>query len=293
VTGRADPSNTTFPFDQAARTVTAFGAVRVPFEGFKALRKAPGPLPPGLDKLPASLLKHADHQTLLAIAAVFRASQAFGLDGPFHDWGVIAAPRFLGRVGVAGAMFKFLQMGATGVSPLIIPTMSLHAVSGSLSMAIKAHGFNIGVGGGPGHLAEGLTAGLSSADAPGLAGVWIVATGFDPEPVPDISGDVLTATTGYGVALALSAGRDAAGGPGRTMLRLAEGGAAVALSGPASDANGGEPLTPLIALADFLSATPATKALRRWQCPLPGIGALVLDDDPARGAGHGDSRRAG
>jgi hypothetical protein len=67
-----------------------------------------------------------------------------------------------------------------------------------------------------------------------------------------------------------------------------------------SDENGGEPLTPLIALADFLSGLTAApnprprSRPRRWYCPLPGGGAVELDDDPARAAvGLGGAARAG
>src|SRR5205823_2480660 len=86
-------------------------------------------------------------------------------DRSFAEWGLIAAPRFLGRIIAAGAMARFKTQGVPGMSPLIIPTLSLHAVAGSLSLALQTHGFNYGVGGGHGHLAEALLTGL----APGVA----------------------------------------------------------------------------------------------------------------------------
>lgn len=276
-----------FPLEPISCSVNAFGVVRVPFDGIADLRKSPGARPPGIERIPHSLLKHADHQTLLALAALLKAAEDFGLEGPFQDWGVIAAPRFLGRVGIAGPFLKFQRSGASVVSPLIIPTMSLHAVAGSLSLAIKARGFHFGVGGGPGHLAEALTAGLASLDEPGVPGIWVVATGFDPEPIPDLTGNVLASATGFGVALAISAGRET---PGASMtLRLNPGAATVKATGPASDAQGGEPLTPLIALADFLTEARGARGPRRWQCQVPGVGALTL----AEGKANAQARRAG
>jgi hypothetical protein len=282
------------PFDATACAVEAFGVVRVPVEDIAALRKAPGPSVG--TKIPLSLLKHADHQTLLALNAVLIAAHAAGWqDRSFAEWGVIAAPRFLGRIIAAGSMYRFTQSGAPGVSPLIIPTLSLHAVAGSLSLALQAHGFNYGVGGGPSHLLEALSAGLAARDDGGVPGVWVVATGFDPEPIPDVSGHSLTPSTGHGVALALTA--DPAS-TARLNLRLVPTAPAApeAVPEPESDANGGEPLTPLIALADFLSAFSkiSSPRPRRWYCPLPGGGAVELDDDPSRTAAALDrAARAG
>ncbi|MGE3819430.1 MAG: hypothetical protein AB7I30_08345 [Isosphaeraceae bacterium] len=272
---------------ESACEVRAFAVVSVAFEDLAALRKAPGPRPPGVDKIAHSLLKHADHQTLLAMAAVLRASHDFGLPGPFRDWGIIAAPRFLGRVGIAGPLFRFSRSGASAVSPLIIPTMSLHAVAGSLSMAIKARGFHFGVGGGPGHLAEALTAGLASLDETGAPGVWVVATGFDPEPRPDVSGDVLNESTGHAVALALSASSEKSRSALRLQLR--PGPTPPGPPGPTSDADGGEPLTDLLALSEFLNASTGSQGSRAWRCVVPGLGLIDLVDDRAVSV----SRRAG
>ena len=271
------------PGDMTACAVEAYGVVRVPVGEIAALRKAPGPSIG--TKVPPSLMKHADHQTVLALAAVLTAAHDFGWsDRSFADWGVIAAPRFLGRIGAASAMHKFSEAGASTVSPLIIPTMSLHAVAGSLSLAIQARGFNYGVGGGPGHLAEALLAGLAARDDGGVPGLWVVATGFDPEPIPDLSGQSLTPSTGYAVALALTPADPSSV---RLNLRLVTPSPAVeALPTPASDANGGEPLTGLIALADFLTGRPSSpRSKRSWSCPIDGGVAVALDDDPSRGAG--------
>src|SRR5262249_28604159 len=148
---------------------------------------APGPL--GGRRIPPSLLKHADHQTVLGLAALLRAIDGAGWQGrSFEDWGLIAAPRFLGRISTAASIARFKERGVPGMSPRISPTMSLHAVAGSLSMALKAHGFNYGVGGGHGHLGEALLTALAAREVHGASGIWVVVTQFSPEPVPDTSG---------------------------------------------------------------------------------------------------------
>jgi len=268
------------PGDPTACAVEAFGVARVPVGEIAALRKSPGPLGAGR-KIPPSLMKHADHQTVLGLAALLRAVHDSGWsDRSFADWGLIAAPRFLGRIVAAGAMDKFKKVGVPGMSPLIIPTLSLHAVAGSLSLALKAHGFNYGVGGGHGHLAEALLTGLAARDDNGVPGVWVVATQFSPEPVPDTAGNSTNASFGYGVALAITA---ATAANARLNLRVVPT-AAVHEGGDNRDVSGSEPASGLVALAEFLSGPPALSRPRRWYCPLPGGGAVELDDDPARAA---------
>lgn len=270
--------------------VEAYGVVKVAAEEIAALRKAPGPL--GGRTIPPSLLKHADHQTVLALAAVLRAVDDAGWqDRSFADWGLIAAPRFLGRILVAAAMERFKGRGVPGMSPLIIPTLSLHAVAGSLSLALKIHGFNYGVGGGHGHLGEALLTGLAARDDNGVPGVWVVATQFSPEPVPDVSGHATNASFGYGVALALSSSPTAAA-RSRLNLRVVPTSALEAEAGDDDrDVAGNDPPSGLVALGGFLNRSPVSHRPRRWYCPLPGGGAVALDDDPARGAAAGGSTR--
>ena len=278
-----------FPFDATPCALGAFGVVRADLAGIAALRKAPGPSVG--TKIPPSLLKHADHQTVLSLAAVLKAAADAGWsDRSFDGWAVIAAPRFLGRLVTAKAVERYEQSGVAGVSPLIVPTLTLHAVAGSLSLAIQSHGFNFGVSGGPDHVGEALLAGLAARDDGDVPGVWVVASGFTPEPIPDGRGDSLTPTTGYAVALALTAGADAS--RSRINLRVvasSTGGKRSQAAPP--DANGGEPLTDLVALADFLDAVglagqSTSHRPRRVYCPLPGAaGAVAFDDDPARAAG--------
>lgn len=254
--------------------VEATGVVRVPFGEIAGLRKslvgsAARPVPP-------SLVKHADHQSVVAIAAVLRAVESHGWhDRSFAEWTVIAAPRFLGRVSVTGAAERFKRIGVPGMSPLIIPTLSLHAVSASVSLVLESRGFNFGVGGGPGHLVEGLLASLGTSDSPSPGGVWLVITGFDPEPIPDVLGRESTIpTAAYGVALGLT---PAEASTARHTLRIVP-------TSAVSEA----PSPDLVALADFLAAPLNSATTRKWFCPIPGGGAIELVDHRAHVAGDID-----
>lgn len=182
--------------------VAAVGWHRVAVGDVPALRKTPGPA--GGPTIAPALLKHADDQTVFGLAAVLRAIAGAGctLDA-FDGWGVLAAPRFLGRVFFASVLAKYRAKGLLAISPLIIPNYSLHSMSGTISLALKAHGTNFGVGGGAGHLAELAMAALGTLRQPGLPGLWCVATAWDPEPIPDTVGQVLTPAVGHALALAL------------------------------------------------------------------------------------------
>jgi hypothetical protein len=261
--------------DATACGVGACAAIKVPVVDIAALRKAPSPL--GGRTLAPSLLKHADHQTVVAVSVLLHAvHQAGWQDRSFAEWGLIAAPRFPGRITAAASMHKFKEQGVPGMSPLIIPTLSLHAMAASLSLAIKTQGFNYGVGGGHGHLAEALLSGLAAVEDDGVAGVWVVATQFSPEPVPDTAGQSLNACHGYGVALALEAVTT-----GRSGLHLRMNPTAAQVSSEVDRVvSGDEPSSGLVALAAFLDAMPPGLRSRRWQCPLPGGSALVIEDAP-------------
>jgi hypothetical protein len=187
--------------------VAGCGVVRAGPEAVAALRQDPGAVPGG--PLPPSLLRHADEQTVVALAAVLRAVAEHNLTGTrFPDWGVLAAPRFLGRVASAVALHQFRTEGAWGVSPHLIPQRSLHAVSGTISQALKLHGPNFGVGGGPGGVTEALLAAAALLADGDLPGAWVVATGWDPEPEPDLEGRPQRLGVCTGVALALIPPRD-------------------------------------------------------------------------------------
>jgi hypothetical protein len=168
-------------------------AVRSHVAGWAAYRFSAAELPslrqkPGLflgAPLPPSSLKHSDEQTIAGLVAVSRAIDKHGLNHvDFRSWGVIAAPRYLGRATLAVALARFATEGAWGISPHLIPHRSLHSPSGTISQVLKINGPNYGVGGGADGAAEALvtaSAMLADGEVPGL---WLVLTGFDPELVP-------------------------------------------------------------------------------------------------------------
>jgi hypothetical protein len=187
------------------------------------------------EPLPPALLKNADDQSVAAFAAVCRAIRDHGLGHrDFTNWGVVAAPRFLGRAAMGQVLHRFRQEGAWGISPHLIPHRSLHAVSGTISLALKIHGPNFGIGGGPGADSEGLLAAVALLGKSDLPGVWIVLSGYDPEVIPPDPAD--PAAEGAAivppctvVALALTAPN-----PGGDDLQLAIGQPALDGTSPAT-----------------------------------------------------------
>src|SRR5207249_3269078 len=121
--------------------------------------------PPGGKPFPTAFLKPSDEQTVVAVAAVLQAAQQPGLERVnFADWGVIAAPRFLGRINATDTIYKFETGGAWKAPPLFVAHRSLHAVSGTISQALQSKGPNFGVGGGLNAPAEGLLTALTLLD---------------------------------------------------------------------------------------------------------------------------------
>lgn len=144
---------------------------------------------PGDKPFPAAFLKPSDEQTVVAVAAVLKAINQHGLEKEnFANWGVIAAPRFLGRIGACDTIYKFETGGAWKASPLFVPHRSLHAVSGTISQALQSRGPNFGVGGGINAPVEGLLSTLTLLDDYPVPGLWVVLTQCDPEPRPDHQG---------------------------------------------------------------------------------------------------------
>jgi hypothetical protein len=161
----------------------AHGTIRAAGETLKALRESAGTLS-SERKLPASFLKHADDQTVVALAAVLEAGRRCGLGGrDFSRWGVLAAPRYFGRATLVSALRRFAEEGAWGVSPHLIPHQSMHAISGTISQALGIHGPNLGIGGGPQSTAEAMLAAAGLIAEGRVPGLWVVMTGWHPEPV--------------------------------------------------------------------------------------------------------------
>ncbi len=192
------------------------GRLRVPVEKLPELRRCPGPAPGA--PLPASFLKHSDEQTVVGLAAVLQAIQASGLTQTnFRDWGVLGAPRFLGRGMLGFHVTRFASEGAWGVSPHLIPHRTLHALSGTLSLALKICGPNFGVGGGPGTPTEALLNAVALLTCQHLPGLWVVLTQMDPETASQPNGQPTPGTSVLALALALVPGSSAAGLPRLTV----------------------------------------------------------------------------
>jgi len=171
----------------------------VPVEEVPQWRRQPGP------GVPTSFLKQSDEQTVVALAAVRQAIEQPALAGvDFRDWGVLAVPRFLGRSLMGHSLRRFQAEGAWGVSPHVIPHRSLHAVSGTISTALKIQGPNFGVAGGPNGAAEGLFSALSLMANLRLPGVWLVLTAPYPELPPTADGEPPPGTSILALALALT-----------------------------------------------------------------------------------------
>lgn len=252
--------------DAPGLPIVAVGTACAAFDDVAALRKAPGP--PGGPKVPFSLLKHADEQTVLGLSAVLHALAGSGLaDRSLEDWGVIAAPRFLGRVAGTLHIDRYRRQGVPTVSPLIIPHLSLHSMSGTISLALGARGTNFGAGGADGHLAEGLLAAWC-ARHDGVPGLWLVATAWDREPAVDLERRTSAVPcVGHAAAFALMAEPVAGVRPIGHLRPVAAGES----SGQGAD---------LLDLCRFLDdARTATKP-RRWYATIPG-GALELGLDPS------------
>jgi hypothetical protein len=72
-----------------------------------------------------------------------------------------------------------------------------------VSQALKVHGPNFGVGGGPTGAAEALLAAAALLGTRPLPGIWVVVAGWEPEPVPAPDGRTATPAVCNAIALAL------------------------------------------------------------------------------------------
>ena len=186
-------------FDAA---IVASGAAAAPFSAFGAMRKLP-PRFPGVE-LSGHFLKHADEQTILALEAIRRAVEQAGLNTSQHsEWGVVAAPRFIGRLNGGYILQRFAKGGGAAVPPHAVAQNSLHSMSGAASVALGIHGPNLGVGGGAWAIADGFAAALTLFQGAGVPGMWLLMTEWSPEPIPNERGEPLNETTCYAVAMAI------------------------------------------------------------------------------------------
>jgi hypothetical protein len=246
-----------------------------PADRIDSLRPKPGS--PLKHRISPVLLKYSDEQTVMGLAAVLDAAHRFGLhDTDFTDWGVIGAPCAIGRPKLAGILTRRDQEGVRGVSPMSVPHLSLHSLSGTISQALHSHGINFGVSSGPDHVAEGLFAAVAIGSENAPPGLWLVLTGWDSNPVPDEEGCCLpnngTFPVCRGVALAL---QFAAIDPTKPRLRLRAAPNRCAddtSSCPTSVGTHTVGTGDLPGLAAFLSG----QAGASWSCSLDAAGSIEL-----------------
>ncbi len=241
--------------------VLGCGAICATIGELQAARGQPHPLTG--KPFPPGTFKHTDEQTVAALLAVWQAMKTMGPDaGPFTDWGVLAAPRFIGRTAMAQTLERFATEGAWGISPHLIPHRSLHTISGTISQVLGIHGPNFGIGGGPGSASEALLAVPPLLAFERLPGLWLVLTCWSKEPIPQRGQAPIYPGPCVAVALALA---PASSNAGRFTLRISP---HTTASLPDGATFGAEPLH------DSISAGgPAIAAA--WQ--LAGGGEVVLE----------------
>src|SRR5690348_17038921 len=124
-----------------ACSITAHATLSVGAEELAELRRNPGSCH-GLKWSPI-LLKHSEDQTVAALAAIVLAlNKKPELPLQYRNWGVVAAPTLFGRDPTALAIERFKAEGAWGINPHMIPHYTLHAVSGTISQALRIQGPN-------------------------------------------------------------------------------------------------------------------------------------------------------
>ena len=254
--------------------IAAHGAVRASMNDIAKLRSNPGPYRG--EPFAPTLLRNSDEQTVVGLAAVLQAIERFRLSpSALTDWGLVAAPRYLGRLCMAQALDNFQRTGPSLVSPLIVPHRSLHSLSGTLSLALDLRGPNLSAGGGPGALADGLQTALALVQEPNLPGIWLVLTEWDPEPTPDVRGQATQPCTCLGVALALVPATRICSGSRLCLQRHHR----------AAGFTEGQGLKPSLAsLVTVLTAATPASAYRQWTFRLGWNAEMVLtlDDKPSR-----------
>jgi hypothetical protein len=258
-----------------ALRLAAWGTAQADSAQAATLRKQlPAWAPAGM---PGHFLKHADEQTLVAIAAVDRAICDHRVDpAGLSRWSVVAAPRFMGRMAGVAALDRYARGGGPALSPHLIPQHSLHSVSGALSILLASRQPNLGVGGGVDSLSEGLLAALSLPRTSECAGVWLVATAWNPEPVIDRQGGTVNGSVCYAAALALEPASSA-----RSLGHLQLHRDALHA---ARDSGGGEtqPIG-VPQLCNCLDSLSGGSGRGEFRWPVPGGASLVLQIDATLG----------
>lgn len=163
--------------------VAAWGHATVPFAGFDEWRKTNSQRrqSPAF----AQTCKLGDEQTMVSAEAMFRAIESAGWTRrSFEDWGIVAAPQFLGRLRMWSAIERYRTLEVRGASPRHIPTVSQHAVAGTLSVIFQCRGPCFGAGGSQGSLLDGFVNAASLAAGGVAPGFWLAISQWSPEPLP-------------------------------------------------------------------------------------------------------------
>ncbi len=163
--------------------VAAWGHATVPFAGFDEWRKTNSQRRQSAAF--AQTCKLGDEQTMVSAEAMFRAIESAGWTGrSFEDWGIVAAPQFLGRLRMWSAIERYRALEVRGASPRHIPTVSQHAVAGTLSVIFQCRGPCFGAGGSQGSLLDGFVNAASLAAGGVAPGFWLAISQWSPEPLP-------------------------------------------------------------------------------------------------------------
>src|SRR3954467_12941766 len=106
--------------DEPSLHLSSWGAARADLSAIAALRKS---IPAWAPKdTPGHFLKHADEQTVLAVAALDNAIQSSGRPtSDYGQWTIIAAPRFIGRMAGGATLERYSRGGGSAISPHLIP----------------------------------------------------------------------------------------------------------------------------------------------------------------------------
>ena len=188
-------------------------------------RRRPAPMADGWSPISPALLRQAEDQTVVSLAAVRAALGRLDDRDParFDGWGILAASRFLGRSGLVQAIAGFQSEGVWSVSPHLIPHLTLHSPAGTLSQAMGIHGPNLGIGGGPGSAFEGFLTALTWIGSGLVPGLWLVLTGWSPEFVPGLRAESRVRTASVRPwRWAWSPAARPCPDPGHTVLALVE-----------------------------------------------------------------------
>jgi len=230
--------------------ILAAAGVRVPWAEIPDLRKNVGS---HRGEALAPIVRQSDEQTVLALAAVLRATGSAGWHSrSFANWGVVASGRSFGRLRFDAAIERYRRLQTRGASPFVVPHVPLHALSGTLSIALGMHGPNYGVSGNADHVSETLLAALGLIERENVEGLWVVVCDFDPEPSLNDDGEPARAVDGQAAALAISRG------PSAIELTL----------GP-----GIQPGGTLRNLIEWLEAP----VVSPWRCGVAGVGVLDIN----------------